>query len=513
MKYDDAAQDRTLASGHETREDSVADETPIETELAPIHEEAEASPEEVKLDVVPEATKHLGVAETVAHLREGARERIAVTRKFRAAQLKAFERMMSRHESDFVTALAQDLGKSAVEARLTELSMVRNEVKLAQLYLTEWMGAQHQRMPIAFQPAVAKVEPQPLGLVLIMGPWNYPVNNLLIPLVSAIAAGNCAVIKPSENAPTVSALLERLVPRYLDHRAVAVVTGGADVAAELLEQKWDHIFFTGSERIGRKVYAAAAQQLTPVTLELGGKCPVVVVDGNWPAIARRIAFAKFTNAGQTCVAPDYVLAVGRAADELEKHLPRAIAEFYGKDPSSSKDFGRIVNESHVDRLTGYLADGDVVAGGIVDRAHRYVAPTILKNVDPASPVMQEEIFGPILPIIRVANVDEAIDFIGNRSDPLAAYLFSERPRLHAIFEDHVRAGSIGIGVAILQTGVTNLPFGGVGNSGTGNYHGKYGFDTFSQLRPTLAKTTMVDTLKPVYPPYGWAKSTMVKRAL
>lgn len=509
MTYDDAAQDRTSTSGHET----PAAEEAVSTELSPIHAEAEASAEDVELVVEPEATKDLDVVQTVAHLRSGARERVAVTRKFRAAQLKAFERMMSRHEAEFQEALAADLGKSAVEAQLTELAMVRNEIKLAQLYLTEWMAAKHERMPIAFQPAVGKVEPQPLGLVLIMGPWNYPVNNLLIPLVSAIAAGNCAVIKPSEMAPAVSALLEKLVPQYLDHRAVAVVTGGADVATELLEQKWDHIFFTGSKRVGKIVYEAAARQMTPATLELGGKCPAVVVDGNWPAVARRIAFGKFTNAGQTCVAPDYVLAVGKAADELEKHLPKAIAEFYGKNPLVSKDYARIVNESSVERLAGFLGDGKVVTGGEYDVRTRYFAPTVLTDVSPEAPVMQEEIFGPILPIIRVANVDEAIEFIANRPDPLAAYLFSERPRLHAIFEDYVRAGGIGIGLAVLQVGTTNLPFGGVGPSGNGNYHGKYGFDTFSQMRPTMAKTTVVDTLKAAYPPYGWAKSTIVPRIL
>lgn len=509
MTYDDATSESTFASGLETPERDGA----LPTELTPIHEETEAAAEEVQLDVVPEATKHLDVVETVAHLRTGARERVAVPRKFRAAQLKAFERMMSRHEADFLAALAQDLGKSAVEAQLTELAMVRNEIKHAQLYLTEWMAAKHERMPIAFQPAVGKVEPQPLGLVLVMGPWNYPINNLLIPVVSAIAAGNCVVIKPSENATAVSALIERLVPQFLDHRAVAVVAGGADVAQELLEQKWDHIFFTGSQRIGRLVYKAAADQMTPVTLELGGKCPAVAVDGNWPAVARRLAFGKFTNAGQTCVAPDYVLAVGKAAEELEKHLPKAIAEFYGKNPAASKDYGRIVNDASMDRLVGYLKDGEMVTGGEFDREKRYFAPTVLKNVDPSSPVMQEEIFGPILPIIRVANVDEAIDFIASRPDPLAAYLFSERPRLHTIFEDYVRAGGIGIGVAVLHVGLTNLPFGGVGASGMGNYHGKFGFDTFSQMRPTMAKTTVVDTLRAAYPPYGWAKSNLMHRIL
>jgi aldehyde dehydrogenase (NAD+) len=256
------------------------------------------------------------VAGVVARQRDAADSRLAHPRRFRAAQLRALERLLREHEAELIGALASDLGKSATEARVSELELLRGEIDHAQLHLTEWMEPRHVRLPLALQPASAKVEARPLGLVLIIGAWNYPVLLLLGPLVCALAAGNCVVLKPSEAAPATSSLLARLVPEYLDHRAVAVLQGGPGTAQALLERRWDHIFYTGGERVGRIVAQAAAAQLTPVTLEFGGKSPAVVVDGNFPAIARRLALGKFMNAGQTCTAPDYVLAVGGAADEL-----------------------------------------------------------------------------------------------------------------------------------------------------------------------------------------------------
>lgn len=458
------------------------------------------------------------VNETVGRLRDSADSRVAHPRRFRAAQLRALERLLEEHAQDVLDALAADLGKPEVEARLSELDLVRAEIDHAQLHLTEWMEARHVRVPVAFQPASAKVEAQPLGLVLIIGPWNYPIQLVLSPLVAALAAGNCAVLKPSEAAPASSSLLARLVPQYLDARAVAVVEGGAETSQALLAQRWDHIFYTGGDRVGRIVAEAAARQLTPVTLELGGKSPAVVVDGSYAAIARRLAYGKFLNAGQTCVAPDYVLAVGPAAAELEKHLPRAINAFYGKDPAKSRDYGRIVNRGHFDRLAGFLdaaaqGPGTLVSGGGRDAEALYIEPTVLAGVDVESPLMREEIFGPILPIIRVESFDAAVRFVNARPAPLAAYLFSEKPRLQSVFEDRVRAGGIGHNVCNAHLAVPGLPFGGVGPSGMGNYHGKYGFETFSQLRPVLSKTAMLDTLKAVYPPYGWAKTKVLRKLM
>lgn len=444
-------------------------------------------------------------------LRDATDSRLAQPRRFRAGQLKALERLLVENEDALCEALTTDLGKPAAESRLTELDRVKAEIDHAQLHLGDWVADRHVRVPVSLQPATARVQARPLGMVLVIAPWNYPVLLLLGPLAGALAAGNTVVLKPSELAPATSALLARLVPSYLDRRAVAVVEGAAEATTELLGQHWDHIFYTGGERVGRIVAHAAAEHLTPVTLELGGKSPAVVCDGNFAAIARRIAHGKFMNAGQTCVAPDYVLAVGEhAAQELEKHLPQVIASFYGKDPSSSRDYGRIINSGHFARVAAYQQQGRVVCGGSNDPATRYVEPTVLADVDPASAVMTEEIFGPVLPIIRVDRFDDAVRFINSRPSPLAAYLFSERPRLHTAFEDQVRAGGIGHNVCNMHLAVPDLPFGGVGASGMGNYHGKSGFDTFSQQRPVLSKTAMIDTLRAIYPPFGWAKRRIMR---
>lgn len=450
-------------------------------------------------------------ADAARRLRDATDSRLAQTRRFRSAQLKALERLLAENDEALCAALAADLGKPDAESRLTELDRIKAEIDHAQLHLGDWVADRHVRVPVSLQPATARVQARPLGMVLVIAPWNYPVLLLLGPLVGALAAGNTVVLKPSELAPATSALLALLVPAYLDRRAVAVVEGGAETTTELLEQAWDHIFYTGGERVGRIVAHAAAEQLTPATLELGGKSPAVVCDGNVAAIARRIAHGKFMNAGQTCVAPDYVLAVGaQVADELERQLPKVIASFYGKDPAASRDYGRIVNDAHFARIASYQQQGRVVSGGSNDPATRYIEPTVLADVDPQAPVMTEEIFGPVLPIVRVDRFDDAVRFINSRPSPLSAYLFSERPRLHTAFEDQVRAGGIGHNVCNMHLAVPDLPFGGVGASGMGNYHGKWGFDTFSQQRPVLSKTAMIDTLRAVYPPFGWAKRRIMR---
>ena len=286
------------------------------------------------------------IVEIVDAMHDVVATRLAHPRRFRASQLKALERMLDAHQQDFIDALADDLGKGAVEAKLTEIDMVRAEIDHAQLHLSEWMESKAVKIPLALHPAAAKIEPQPLGVVLIIGAWNYPLQLMLAPLVAAIAAGNVAVLKPSELAPATSIALGKLIPQFLDQRAYAVVQGGAGTSKVLLEQQFDHIFYTGGEKVGRIVARAAAEHLTPVTLELGGKSPAVVMDGSHAAVARRLAYGKFMNAGQTCVAPDYVLAVGNAAETLEKQLAKAITGFYGKSPLHSRDYGRIVNRAH-----------------------------------------------------------------------------------------------------------------------------------------------------------------------
>ncbi|WFP16734.1 aldehyde dehydrogenase family protein [Citricoccus muralis] len=468
------------------------------------------------------ATPREKIAPIVASLRDTARSRATHSRRFRVEGLKALRRMLDEQSHRIALALREDLGKSETEALATEIGVVKSEVDHTLLHLTDWMEPTPVKVPLAFQPASAQVAPRPLGTVLIIAPWNYPFQLAINPLVGAIAAGNTVVVKPSEKAPATSKVIAELVEEYVDPRAVRVVEGGAEAVTELLEQRFDHIFYTGGERVGRIVYEAAAKQLTPVTLELGGKSPCVVSDGrNWQTIARRIVFGKFTNAGQTCVAPDYVLAVGaRSERELEKRVPEVISEFYGTNPEASKDYARLVDVAQAERLEALLQGAlsgpnpaRLVSGGRVDAASRYMEPTVLADVDPDSELMQEEIFGPILPIIRVDTFDEAIAFITERPHPLAAYLFTDRHRYHKAFQEQVTAGGLGFDVALLHAGLHTLPFGGVGPSGMGSYHGEASFRTFSQMRPSLTKSDQVDTLRMAYPPYTWPKRQAIKRLM
>jgi aldehyde dehydrogenase (NAD+) len=366
------------------------------------------------------------------------------------------------------------------------------------------------------RPGRAVIHPEPLGTVCIIAPWNYPVQLLLAPLVPAIAAGNSAVLKPSEVTPTVAEALADLVPRYLDERLVGVVTGGVEETTALLEERFDHIFYTGNGNVARIVMAAAARHLTPVTLELGGKSPAIVAaDADVRVAARRIAWGKFVNAGQTCVAPDYVLVDEAVEDELVAGLVTAIGDFYGEDPARSPDFARIVSDRHVERLAGLLDAGgydSTVVGGDVDRGDRYVAPTVLTGVKPDAAVMGEEIFGPILPVIGVDGVEEAIRFVERRDKPLALYAFSSDDRTLERIVEHTSAGGVALNHVLLHLAVPELPFGGVGPSGTGAYHGRAGFDTFSHRKSVLRKPTKPDPSL-LYPPYTALKSKLTRRLL
>ncbi|UTM48758.1 aldehyde dehydrogenase family protein [Glutamicibacter mysorens] len=463
-------------------------------------------------DSAPPVDEHPSrIATVLSHLRRSADTRITHPRRFRLQQLKALEKMLDEHLEDFVQALAEDLGKSATEAKFSEIDVVRAEIDFAQRHLAEWMDSTSVKVPLALQPAMAKVEPRPLGVVLIIGAWNYPVQLVLAPLVAAIAAGNAAVIKPSELAPATSGVLAKFLPVYLDERVYAVVEGGVDTSTELLAARWDHIFYTGGERVAKIVAAAAAKHLTPTTLELGGKSPAVVENDSL-ASAKRLAYAKFMNSGQTCVAPDYVLSIGDST-ELIQRLGQAITSFYGKEPLTHPDYGRIVSRKHFDRLLSMFEQGEVVFGGQYDEETLRIAPSIMRNPDLEGSLMTEEIFGPILPVIEVESFEEALEFIARRPSPLAAYLMSESPRLQSIFSDRVRAGSIVHNAPLVQMVVPTLPFGGIGPSGMGAYHGRHGFERLSQMRSELNKTTVVDTLSAIYPPYSWAKRKIIDRLL
>ncbi|KUO06947.1 aldehyde dehydrogenase family protein [Streptomyces sp. DSM 15324] len=471
------------------------------------------------------ATPHTATPDTAAPAVARLRAAFATGRTrplaWRKAQLRSLRDLLTTHQADFAAALHADLGKSATEAHVTETGFVVNEIDHTLRHLRRWLRPRRVPVPVSLAPARARTVREPLGTVLIISPWNYPVMLALAPLVGALAAGNCAVVKPSELAPATSALLADLLPRALDPQAVAVVEGGVPETTDLLEQPFDHIFYTGNGTVGRIVMAAAARRLTPVTLELGGKSPVVVEPGaDLAAAARRIVWGKFMNAGQSCTAPDYVLAIGDTAPALERHLCTAIQEMYGPDPAASADYGRIVNDRHFDRLLTLL-DGAgqrtggprLVTGGTHDRTTRYLAPTVLADVDPDAPVMREEIFGPLLPIVRVPDLDAAIAFITARDKPLALYGFTASRHAKHRLATETSSGALAFGIPNAHLTVPGLPFGGVGESGLGSYHGAHSIDTFSHTKAVLDKPLLLDPLRAVYPPYTPRKARFLRTFL
>ncbi|MDH3236131.1 MAG: aldehyde dehydrogenase family protein [Alphaproteobacteria bacterium] len=432
---------------------------------------------------------------------------------WRRDQLSALEAMLDAHERDFSDALKADLGKSATEAYLTEIEFLRGETRHARRHLGRWMRPRRVSTPLFAQPGRSRLVAEPLGVALIMAPWNYPLMLALSPLIGAIAAGNCAVVKPSEIAPNTSAAIAKHLPDFLDADAFAVIEGDATTATALLGERWDKVFYTGNATVGRIVMAAAAKHLTPVTLELGGKSPCIVLDdAKLDVAARRIVWGKFLNAGQTCVAPDYVLVDRGQEAALLEALKRTVADFYGPDPAASEDFARIVNERHVARLEPLLDDGEAVTGGQSDAVSRYIAPTVLTNVAPDSGVMRDEIFGPILPVLPVDGLDEAIAFVNARPKPLALYLFSESRDAAARVIAETSAGGMAVNDTVLHLAVPSLPFGGVGESGTGAYHGEFSFRAFSHEKAVLMRRSWPDVMFR-YPPMTRRKLGILKRFL
>ena len=461
------------------------------------------------------ATPHHDVAsigEDVARLRASFDAGKTRPEAWRRAQLQAIKAMLEDNSQAFTDALAADFGKPTLEALAADIGATSQDVGLALKNLKKWMKPQKASSPIMVQPARSKILSEPLGVVLIISPWNYPVQLLLSPLVGAVAAGNCAVLKPSELTPHTSALLAELVPRSLDPECITLIEGGVEETTEVLNQRFDHIMYTGNGQVAKIVMAAAARHLTPVTLELGGKSPVIVDEkANLEVSARRIAWGKFMNAGQTCIAPDYVLAHSSIKDELVEKIKQVARDFYGDDPKQSKDLARIVNVRHHRRLTQLLKDaGSVAMGGETDEESRYIAPTLLTDVDPESAIMTEEIFGPILPVLSVDSIDEAIAFVNSREKPLALYVFTEDPAVGDEVLSRTSSGGACVNAAILHIVNPNLPFGGVGPSGMGAYHGKASFDTFSHKKSVLVKSTRLD-MKAMYPPYTKFKTNMAKK--
>jgi len=452
-------------------------------------------------------------ASVVARLRGAFEAGLTGPLQWRKEQLRAIRRLVTEGEAELLEAMRADLGKPAVEGRLTDLSFVAAEVDVMLRHLDAWARPERVGIPVAQLPGHARIVREPLGVVLVIAPWNYPVQLLLVPMAAAIAAGNCVVGKPSEISSATSAALARLATRHLDPRAVALVEGGPEETRALLEERFDSIFYTGNGRVGRVVMEAAARHLTPVTLELGGKSPVLVdADADIGVAARRIAWGKFLNAGQTCVAPDYVLVHEKAEAPLVDALVRTLGAFYGSEPKASPDYARIVSDRHFERLAGLLAatSAKVVVGGDHDEAERYVAPTVVTEVAPDDPLMDDEIFGPVLPVLRVRDMDEAVRFVSSRPKPLALYVFSSSKATVDRVLAGTSSGSVGVNVTVQQVAVPDLPFGGVGPSGTGAYHGRQGFENFSHRRAVLSKPTRLDP--PVlYPPYTRAKEWILKK--
>jgi len=431
----------------------------------------------------------------------------------RRRQLAGLIELLRRREDAILDALAADLGRPRLESYVADVAHARLEAEHALKHLAEWMRPRRVPSPAAVLPAKSEVLKEPLGVVLILAPWNYPVQLTVGPLIGAVAAGNCAVVKPSELAPHVSSLLAEELPRFLDPECVRVVEGGVEETTSLLAEAWDHIFFTGGGRVGRIVMEAAAKHLTPVTLELGGKCPCIVDrTADIEVAARRIVWGKFWNAGQTCIAPDYVLVDEAVHDPLVHRLASTVRSFYGDDPQKSADYGRIVDRRHAARLAGLLGEGQVAIGGTADVEARYVAPTVLRDVPPDAKVMQEEIFGPILPVLTVPHVEAAIAFVNRRPKPLALYCFSSDRKVQRRVLERTSSGAVTLNHVWLHAGVPELPFGGVGPSGMGAYHGKASFDLFSHDKAVLHKPTSPDP-SILYPPYGRLAAALIRKLL
>jgi aldehyde dehydrogenase (NAD+) len=430
--------------------------------------------------------------------------------EWRLQQLGELARMMRDHEADFAEALRADLGKCRFEAVLTETSFVESEANYARRHLKRWLRPKRVPTPMMALPGRSYIQPEPKGLVLIIAPWNYPLSMVCAPLVGAIAAGNCAVMKPSEVTPHTSAAIARILPRYLDNDAYAIVEGGVPETTELLEYPYDHILYTGNERVARIVMTAAAKHLSPVTLELGGKSPCIIdKSADLEVAASRIAWGKFINAGQTCVAPDHVLVHRSVAPQFADILAAKIKAFYGDDPRQSPDYCRIASERHAARFAQLLEGQHIHTGGQVDVANRYVAPTIVLDPAPDSELMREEIFGPVLPIITVDEMHHAIKYVADRPKPLALYLFSKSKALEEAVLTRLSAGSVCINDAVIFMVSPELPFGGIGASGMGRYTGWYGFETFSHMKPVMKRSFRFDA--PLrYPPYDDFKARVMR---
>lgn len=432
--------------------------------------------------------------------------------EWRLIQLKKLEQALEEREETLCAALKADLGKAAYESWLSEIGMTLGELRFARKHLKKWAAVKRRPSAMPLFPASSRVVPQPYGTVLIMSPWNYPVQLTLVPLVSALAAGNCAVVKPSAYAPNVARVVAELLGDIFPPEYVSVVQGGRAENAALLEQDFDYIFFTGSPAVGKTVMAAAAQHLTPVTLELGGKSPVIIApDANIPLAARRVAWGKFLNAGQTCVAPDHVYIPQNLRDAFVKELAGQIHQLYGADPLTGPDLPKIINEKHFNRVAGLMGSGKTAVGGRTDPEARRIEPTVLVDVAESDAVMQEEIFGPVLPVLTYDSLDDLIARQQKKARPLALYIFTGDRALEKRIVSALPSGGVCVNDTVIHLANPHVPFGGVGNSGMGACHGKTGFDTFTHYRTAVRRGGLDLPMR--YAPYAGKNLNTVKKLM
>jgi aldehyde dehydrogenase (NAD+) len=420
---------------------------------------------------------------------------------FRIANLKKLKDTILKYENKLYESLKKDLGKSSFEAYASEIGYTLEELSFHIANLRKWAKPTKVRTDFVNFFSRSFILHEPLGVVLVIAPWNYPFQLLFCPLIGAISAGNCVALKPAQYSDNTSAVIQEMITETFDEKYISVFTGGFALIQELLNERFDYIFFTGSTHLGKIVMEKASRYLTPVTLELGGKSPCIVdADANIDIAARRITFGKFLNSGQTCIAPDYLLAHTKIKKQLIDRIRHYITLFYGQDPQTSPDYGRIINHERFESLSEFIKTGTVVAGGKIDPNDRYIAPTLLDNVKPDDPIMQEEIFGPILPVLEYSDLDEVISFINGREKPLALYIFSSSRHKQKKILATTSSGGGCINDTVVHLTNPRLPFGGVGFSGMGSYHGKFSFATFSHHRSILSKSTLLD-ISLRYAPY------------
>lgn len=433
--------------------------------------------------------------------------------EFRIQQLKKLRQLIVDHEQEIMDALKKDLNKSPMEAYGTEIGFLLADIDHTLNAIRRLARPRKVKTPLFHQLGTSWIQAEPYGLTYIIAPWNYPFQLAIAPAIGAIAAGNTVVLRPSRMSDNTARIMEKIVNNNFDEAFFHVVVCNLEQSNALLEQKFDYIFFTGSPDVGRQIYSAAAKHLTPVTLELGGKSPCFVDESfntNWGI--KRIVWGKFTNAGQTCVAPDYVLVDKKAKAKFVEAFRKTVKEFYGNDPQKSPDLGRIINEKHFLRLSKLMEKGNILVGGQTDIKDLYIAPTLIDGVTPEDPIMQGEIFGPILPVLEYEKLDDAINFVNSRNKPLALYIYSDDKLYQERILHETSSGNASINECMMHVGQFELPFGGVGESGMGAYHGQLSFDTFSHLKGILKKSTLSD-LKQRFPPYTESGTNLIKKLI